>query len=187
MEELCRNIIKPKCGRCLREVDSAIARSVVVAGVPGQKLTYKCHGEVQEYEITSDWYERLIAEKRPFEATVFKPVIQRSVPPVQIAREDAILQMREQRKTVAEFVKATIRAVVESQSTYKTKDLALWCRTCSLRLESLYDDVIDHSKDVRRLVMGANTVLGVFELPFFPDETEMTWTPTTTSVKKGKK
>lgn len=188
MDDLVRSIIKPKCGRCLRDVDSAVAQSVVVTGVAGQKLTYKCHGEVAEYEITSEWYDRLTKEKRPFVVEVFKPLPEQTpVEKDQIIREDAVLKLREQRKIVAEFIESTIRQTIEALPAYKGENLAEWCVHHSVRLESLYGHLIDHARDVRRLVMGQNTVLGTFELPFFPDDTNMAWHATTTAERKAKK
>lgn len=185
-DNLIRQVTKPKCGRCFRDVEKATSQSIVVQGTPGHRLTYECHGETVSFDVTVDWYEKLVSEKKPFEESVFKPPLEVAPPKDQVIREEAVLRLREQRKVVAEFVETTIRSVIESHPSYKGTNLAEWCFHHSVRLESLYGHLLDHSRDVRQLVMGQRTVLGTFELPFFPDDTNMAWVSTPVLEKKAK-
>lgn len=181
MESTSYPAVKPLCGRCMRAVDEAKCEKIP----QGMKLIYSCHGETKEFLITTDWYDGLVKYEQPFVKVVFSPLPVIAPTKEQMILDDAVLKMRENRKLVSEFIEKTIRDVVAQQSTF-TGDVSQFANDTSLRLESVYADLQDHSVDVRQLVIGTKTVLGRFELPFFPDATEMKWTPTVTA-KKGKK
>lgn len=185
-DSLLRPAVKPMCGRCHRPVDEATSLSIVVKGQAGKRMTYSCHGETRVHEIDVQWYDKLQAEKKPFNEYEFDPLPEPVSPTTaETFREDAVLRLREQRKLVAEFVETTIKGVVESQKTF-SGDVSKFCSDTSLRLETVYSDLLDHSTDIRQLVIGVRTVLGHFELPFFPDSDVMKWVPTPLPDKKVK-
>jgi hypothetical protein len=60
----------PKCGRCLKAVDSVTAEELPSGAV---KVIYGCHGETKSYDIEKWYYDELVREKKPINSVEFTP------------------------------------------------------------------------------------------------------------------
>lgn len=151
---------KPECGRCQKPVENAQFESTK----NGIQVTFSCHNESISYEITTDWYQRISAEKKPFVPLVFAPA---APTPIDEKTQEA-MKVAEWRKFIALFVKDKV-----AQLSGKYAD-SLRFIEMTMRLENSLDE-LEADVDVRRLVVGMNTCLGRFEIPVYPGR-EVKWT-----------
>ena len=111
-----RPAAKPKCGRCYKEVDTAVRVPIVKgAEVIGWKLTYKCHGEEKSLDVMASWFAEPGNETKPFVEKVFEPIVVAAPTVAEALRDDFTVKMRERANAIRDFISNKIKSIIDCQ------------------------------------------------------------------------
>lgn len=171
-----RSTYKPQCNRCLKAIDSATHAPIINGSVlVGQKLTYRCHGEEKVYEITQSHFELLNEQKIPFVVNEFSPVVEVKETEADAFREEQRMNFRTTRDAVADFVETTINDCIKGIKGFRG-DVGKWRGKHDVQLVTPVPEIILRDVDFRNLIIDGKYI-GHFELPFYPDQREVKFTP----------